>query len=419
MKLIILGAGVSGLSLAHYLSSRGNHEIVILEKSRRAGGWIETNAEGRFFFEKGPRTFKAGASSPLYALVQELGLEDEMIFTPKEARKRYLWTEGKLQKVPRWNFALLKALVKEFFVPPVIGDESVSEFAARRFGNEAAKQFFAPMVRGIYAGEADMISAYACFPKMKEMEEKHGSVLKGLFLERKEKGMGLFTFQSGMQRLVEKLEERFRSGIRYGCEAQAVHFTQNGVEVVTNSGVVRGDFVFCALPAAEAGRLFAPELCTIASKSLCVVNLGYEKDVLPYAGFGYLAAPQYDGVLGVIFDSNCFPQQNSMVGQTRLTAMVGGDGLSDEGVETLCLDALREHLGIVAAPDEVRIWRAQNAIPQLLVGHREKIGGIEKKAREKFPRLFLAGNYFLGAGVADCVAKAKEASGSFFNAIAS
>ena len=55
--VVILGAGISGLSLGWFLRQRhGDHlKITIIEKEARAGGWIETKKVGHFLFEQGPR----------------------------------------------------------------------------------------------------------------------------------------------------------------------------------------------------------------------------------------------------------------------------------------------------------------------------------------------------------------------------
>ena len=57
----ILGGGLSGLSTAYYLSRAlpPSHKIVLLEKSKRFGGWIHTfRHESGISFEAGPRSVR-------------------------------------------------------------------------------------------------------------------------------------------------------------------------------------------------------------------------------------------------------------------------------------------------------------------------------------------------------------------------
>ena len=57
---VILGGGISGLSLAWFLrrSLGATKKIVVVEGSDRAGGWLRTVSEKDFVFEKGARSFR-------------------------------------------------------------------------------------------------------------------------------------------------------------------------------------------------------------------------------------------------------------------------------------------------------------------------------------------------------------------------
>lgn len=58
----ILGGGLSGLCSAYFLarSLPATHKIVLLEKSKRFGGWIQTVRKGQdgIDFETGPRSIR-------------------------------------------------------------------------------------------------------------------------------------------------------------------------------------------------------------------------------------------------------------------------------------------------------------------------------------------------------------------------
>ena len=62
--IIILGAGISGLATAWFLKKYADQKqsqlkITLIEKSQRAGGWIQTIQTGKFLFEQGPRSFRS------------------------------------------------------------------------------------------------------------------------------------------------------------------------------------------------------------------------------------------------------------------------------------------------------------------------------------------------------------------------
>lgn len=407
-RVLILGGGISGLSLAWYLSKNEANEIVLLEKSDRLGGYLETDVSSGYLFEKGPRTFKTSRCPDLLELVAELGLGEELIFSHKEAKSRYLWNKGRLVKAP--SFALLKEvfvpLLKEWRVKPHLEDESIWDFACRRFNPRVAELLFDPLVLGIHAGDLRNLSMQSCFPGMKKWEAEYGSLTKALWANRgKKKIAGLFSFKQGVATLVQALEARIRGQIVCNQEILAVNFSEECAEVKTQDSIWKADQVFSALPMDVCGKFFIPlQEKNLKSQDVTVLNLGYPSGVLSKKGFGYLVPTcEKEDVLGVVFDSAVFPQQNRRAEETRLTVMLRG-----EASLNTALDAIERHLGIKTAPEAALISYKANAIPQYHLGHAEKIDLLERRLLEHFPRFKLLGNYLRGASVNDCIAFAKS-----------
>ena len=78
-NIVVLGAGISGLSLAWKLKQKFPEDckITILEKSHRPGGWIRSIEQDGFLFEQGPRSCRPkGAGLATLKLIEELGLRD-------------------------------------------------------------------------------------------------------------------------------------------------------------------------------------------------------------------------------------------------------------------------------------------------------------------------------------------------------
>ncbi len=71
-KIVIVGAGMAGLTAAAYLS-RDNHDVLLLEKNDRTGGLVSTFEKDGFFFDGGPRGFvNSGMVKPM---LKDLGIE--------------------------------------------------------------------------------------------------------------------------------------------------------------------------------------------------------------------------------------------------------------------------------------------------------------------------------------------------------
>ena len=412
-RILILGGGISGLTLAYYLAKRKDlFDIQLIEKSERLGGWIDSDNSTGFFFEKGPRVFRGSKSKEFLALSSEIGMDKEMIPCNPDASRRFIWSQGKLRKAPVLSWGLIEGALRDLYVKPKLEDESVWDFACRRFNPQVAQDVFGPMVTGVYGGNMKEISMKLGFPTFKALEEKHGSVIKGLIKTPRFDGPRLFSFQRGMKSFIKKLEEMTPIQFHYGEEVTSIKSTM----VTTSKGSYEADYIFSALPSHIIGRLVFPQLLQIPLHGTTLVHVGYRKNVLHKNGFGYLvSSKEKDDVLGVVFDSNAFTQFNLTKDETRLTVMLKKEDLSDAEARDLALKGLKNHLKIKDHPDVSLVLRAPKVFPQLKLGHEKILNDVEALRKEKYPQLRLVGNYFYGVGVNDCIARAKSVSDIFLS----
>ncbi|KAE8148067.1 hypothetical protein BDV25DRAFT_23240 [Aspergillus avenaceus] len=160
--------------------------------------------------------------------------------------------------------------------------------------------------------------------------------------------------------------------------------------------------------------------------TVMVVNLYYpEPDILPVKGFGYLIPQSIpfeqnpERALGVIFGSDSSEDQDTAPG-TKLTVMMGGhwwDGWKEsdypdhDTAVSMARTLLHRHLGIMDVPTVTRSRLQRNAIPQYTVGHLSRMRDISEAARQELNhRLTLAGSWYTGVGVTDCIRQAYIAS---------
>lgn len=391
-KIVIAGGGISGLSARYFLSKRyPDAEIVLYEKSDRLGGCVETS-HSPYFFERGPRTFKVSRATELLALVKELGLEDELLYSDKSARRRYLYKKGKLHQLGLpFIFPMLPALLKEWKQPYSWGDdESIATFVTRRFGKEVAENLFDPLTQGIFAGDIHHLSVKACFPELKAMEENYGSITRALFKQKKEKkGKGLVTLKRGLQVLINRLVEAGKGEIHLNTPLTSLDHER----------------VVLALPVGGAASLFKEDqeiqtfFDAIKENTIHVINVAFAHPVLKRKGFGYLIpSSEKEKIMGVVFDSSIFPEQNKEK-ETRLTVMLR------EGDVEIALEGLKRHLGIDEDPKEVfhKVWK--KGIPQYGVGHLNRVEAFETYLKKHYPHVTCIGNFLRGVSVNHCIAQ--------------
>ncbi|MCU0414679.1 MAG: FAD-dependent oxidoreductase, partial [Ignavibacteriaceae bacterium] len=84
-KIVIIGAGISGLTTAYLLFKEG-YDVVVLEQKNNVGGSIETFDANGFLFDRGPNS--GLETTPLIQqLVKDLNLENQFVYANREGNK--------------------------------------------------------------------------------------------------------------------------------------------------------------------------------------------------------------------------------------------------------------------------------------------------------------------------------------------
>src|SRR6202045_2891740 len=186
-KVVVIGAGISGLACAFRLRQLGI-PVLILEASAKAGGVISTVRRNGFVFEAGPQCPRFPRS--VWTLIRELGLQEEFIAGDSRA-KRYILRNGKLHRAPFSASGLLTtslvglkskySLLSEVFrhSHPPAREESLAEFVDRKFGAEVLDYLVDPFISTIFFGDPRKMGMHSAFPALVEWERSRGSVVRG------------------------------------------------------------------------------------------------------------------------------------------------------------------------------------------------------------------------------------------------
>jgi oxygen-dependent protoporphyrinogen oxidase len=244
-RVVVIGGGIAGLSTAHALQRRGA-DVTVLERSARVGGNIVTERVEGFTIDGGPDSWVA-TKPHATELAKSLGIE--LIPTIEAYRKVYVAHEGTLHPVPEGlvlgvptrilpvlKTGLFSARAKlrmglEPLLParPLEGDddESVSEFVSRRLGHEVTDRLAAPLLGGIFAGDASQLSIRATFPQFVEMERRFGSLVRAMRATRPKSPGGkhpsaFLSPRGGMGELIDALEKSLAGRVQKGAPVRAV-----------------------------------------------------------------------------------------------------------------------------------------------------------------------------------------------------
>jgi len=258
---IIVGGGISGLCVAHRLLTAPDAPAVrLFEASDYLGGNVRTDNVDGYLCDWGPNGF-LDREPAMLDWVKRLGLEPEMIQADEASAHRFLLLNGRLVEIkppPAFLFSPVLSprgkarIFLEPFIAPRRDDtpETVFDFAARRIGTEAAETLVSAMVLGVFGGDAKQLSLDHCFPRMAEMEQKHGSLFKAMRVMAKEKKAGrggptgpsgrLTSFTNGIGRLVERAAFLLGDNATTEASVQSVVRSDHGFTVTRTDGRRRG-----------------------------------------------------------------------------------------------------------------------------------------------------------------------------------
>jgi oxygen-dependent protoporphyrinogen oxidase len=464
LDVLVIGAGISGLSAAYDLQRRGM-SVRVLEASGRAGGVISTERFDGWVVEGGPDSLLVQKPAAV-ALCRELGLEDRLVstLTPRTA---YVLRDGELHAIHEGSFlgfpitasALLRSslfsaagklrMACEAIVPRRGGDddESIAAFVRRRFGAEAADYLAEPLLAGIHAGDAEQLSMRALFPRLLDAERTAGSVMRGFrALRVRPAPQGAFVSpRGGLGELVEALVATLPAGtLVLDARVNEVHrastpparasdtgragstrtFRAPGYLVHSTGGTFTSRVVILAVPSYTAAALLRGFDTTLAAlcdsipyASTATVAFGYRRDQIahPMQGSGFVVPRvERSPLLAGTWVTSKWPSR-APDGYALLRAFLGGgrdphrlERSDDELVES-AREEMATLLGITGAPLFSRLHRWTRQSPQYVVGHLQRIATIEQRLAS-IPGLFVTGSGFRAIGIPDCVADGRAAA---------
>ncbi len=426
--VVVIGAGISGLTTAYWLS-RAGMKVVVLESSDHVGGAITTHRDGPWLFELGPNTVLEG-NAAVGELIRSCGLDDEKIEALPTAKKRFLWKGDRLIPLPGgpvgfvttplFPIAAKLRLLREPWIPRPVedDDESIASFVRRRLGQTFLDYAVGPFVSGVYAGDPERLSVRWATPKIASLEREHGSLIRGAFARKK--GLAgapsgkMISFREGLDRLPKRLAERI-GDVRTGVRATRILRGDAGPVVETPAGRFHSRHTILAVPADVAARLVTDAtggaiFGEIPYSPIAIVSLGVRRENLthPLGGFGFLA-PRRESlrVLGCLFPSEIF-EGRAPEGHVALSAFLGGRtnaevaDWDDAKVLATALEDVRRSLGLRGDPVLSVVHRWPRALPQYELGHGRFVEAAAK-IEAGWKGLHFGGNILRGVSVPQCI----------------
>ena len=330
MRVAIVGAGITGLALAHELHRRGVPHVV-LEASDRPGGVVRSGRGAGEVLEYGPqRTRMVGA---LRELVAELRIEDQVVTAPA-GLPLTVYHGGRLRAVPfsaadflRTDLLGPAAKARVLLEPLTAGprpDERVAGYFVRKLGRDAYEHLVGPLYGGLYASDpADMVMDLSLAQVLREFGIRRSLLLPLLRRRGRIDPPAACSFVDGMETLPRALHARHADRIRLRTPVETLRGVEGGFALGTPDGEVRAESVVLTAPPAATARILADaapdasaRIASLRSNPLAVVHLRASTDL---RGLGYqVSLAERLATRGVTFNDSLF-------GRTGIyTAYLGG-----------------------------------------------------------------------------------------------
>jgi len=430
--IVVIGAGLTGLTTAYHLRKQGR-DVLVIEKENRIGGQIRTYSEKGFVFESGPNT--GVVSFPeVRELFDDLG-DCQLEIARESSKRRLIWKGNRFHALPSGPVeAVTTPLFRLSDKIRILGepwrkqgdnpDESVGALAQRRLGKSFYEYAIDPFISGVYAGDPMRLTTRYAMPKLYNLEANYGSFIRGAIAKAKEPKTDrdrlatkkVFSAAGGLTQMVEAIAK----GLDIITSAQDVKVnpTDDGTWRVTFNGM---EEIRCRQVVTTVGAYALPALLPFIPEEqmqpisrlyyapviqVCVGIRDTQNHVFPAFG-GLVPSKEQKPVLGILFPSECF-EGRAPEGGALYSYFIGGtrhaDDMqkSDDEIRETVLDLFHSMLKYPAdmQPDLIRIFRHERAIPQYWSDSGERFRRIEE-LQARYPGLILAGNMRDGIGMAN------------------
>lgn len=434
MRVVVVGAGIAGLTAALDLVEAGC-DVVVLEGSDRVGGKLRVDRLGDLVVDVGAESMLARRPEAV-DLATRVGAD----LTHPATTTASIWTRGALRPLPPTvmgvpaDLDLLDAsgILAERPVPhaePLPEDDvSVAAFLEPRVGREVVDRLVEPLLGGVYAGHADRLSLHAAAPQILALGEDPLTAAATVRAETRTLSTPVFAgVVGGVGTLPNRVVEHGGLDVRLSTTVRAVSLEDGRWTVaagpVSAVQTFEADAVVIATPAPATARLlaevappaaFALAAVDYASMALVTFLLDGPVDV---EGSGFLVPP-VDGT--VVKGSTISSQKWAWLGEragdrTVVRASIGRAGdtavlhRDDAQVVRLALADLVAAYGPLPRVAATHVQRWGGGLPQYDVGHLRRVATVEE-AVARVGGLQVCGAAYRGVGVPAVVGSAREAA---------
>ena len=386
--VVIVGGGISGLSLAFY-SAKAGFKTTLLEKNDTPGGSFNspryTDNNARFWLEMGAHTCYNSYQN-LLDIVDACHLTDSII--PREKVPFTLLVDKQLKSV----FSALNIFEALKSIPNIFSLKkeglSVREYYSKIVGVNNYNNTLSHFFNAVPSQPTDDFPADMMFKSRAKRKE----VLKN------------YTFKEGLQSIAKAIAKSKGINVFTNQEVTGVEAVDGSYAITTKAGVTHmASTLALATPSAVSSRL----LQTV------------ESDISGHLGLLEAASVDSLGVVVKKSDLSVKPVAAIISPNDIFFSAVSRDTVPDDNYRGFAFHfrpeesdetKMRRITDVLGITEDkiVHKYEVMNTVPSLRVGHREWLEKMDGMLAGK--NLLLTGNYFGGMAIEDCVSRSLSES---------
>lgn len=442
-SVAIIGAGVTGLSTAHYLRQLNFTGQIDIYYEGKPGGNVQSLRHQDCLLELGPETWLA--KTPIFwELAEQLNIVDQIILPNQYANKRYVLREGFLSPVPKGpmdflfgsllfiteKYKLFKAMKRPL---DVWERQTLFDAAVQVGGYDFAESLGSAFTHGIFGCDAKQIEFSSAFPALYKSFQKKMSLKKTLKENRKipaewqnkysafanqSFNKGLVSFQQGLGQLIDGFIEQHQDKKIKMQSLSVKSIKKDGTKLIVQAGSRQGvsyDRVVYTGSAASIEKvcksmlpetgLNAPDL---TPTPITVVHSAWQSKDLNMNAFGFLCSKkEKQSILGALFSSRIFANRSpDDIFLTKIMVPGNSDVFADDEVADRAATNLARIMKIKASPVWSRVQRVPGGIPRYMPGFSAFRAEIRKNLEPN--HVYSAGWHYSPVGIQDCAEAGKS-----------
>ncbi len=390
----IIGAGISGLVMGHYLKKKGL-SFTIFEKEDHVGGKI-----GTANLEHGKAEKAANAvftNDDVIELLRDLNLS---YFAANRKLKKFVF-RGKPCSPPIKTFEILSTIFKIFKKVPTSSNISVADFFRPLLGDEMTREVLSAGLGGVYATDASKLHFQSIFKISPKPNQSYLSYFKSLKKARvkQENKANSVSFENGMQSFIDALKDELKDHIKISSKQG---FLPNSIICTDASEAAE---ILSPINHSVANELNKVEYTQTTTATLLTEN---KLDLLEKS-FGMLFPPSETQInsLGILSNSEIFPNRTKNPKWNSYTFIVK----STNDIERKISEDLAQIMGykhFLNASHELKISKWNRAIPVYTQARYDAILNIKTQLLKSPGQFVIFGNYVGGISIREMISMAKE-----------